>query len=95
MGRLASHLRHWFVSSCSSFSFVGLAVATLFFAASMTPSLLPRHYAVQGVLSGFALAAGYGVGVFLVWAWQFLELPRPGERLDRASKQATAAVVAV
>lgn len=41
-----------------SFSFIGLVVATLFFAVSLTPSLLPRHYPVQGILSGFALAAG-------------------------------------
>lgn len=39
-----------------SFSFVGLVVAALFFAASLTPSLLPRHFAAQGVLSGFSLA---------------------------------------
>ena len=36
-----------------------------FFAASVTPSLLPREFIVQGIESGFALAIGYGVGVFL------------------------------
>ena len=46
------------------FSTVGLLVGTLFFAASLTPSLNPRSVLVQGVLSGFCLAAGYGVGVF-------------------------------
>jgi uncharacterized membrane protein len=40
----------------ASFSFVGLVVATFFFAESLTPSLLPRNFAVQGVLSGVALA---------------------------------------
>lgn len=35
-----------------SFSFVGLMMAGLFFAASVTPSLLPRTYVVQGILSG-------------------------------------------
>ena len=57
----------------NSFSFVGLAVATFFFAASLTPSLLPRKFIVQGLLSGFALAAGYGVGVALVALYHFLE----------------------
>lgn len=79
----------------ASFSFVGLAVATLFFAASLSPSLLPRHFAVQGVLSGFALALGYGVGVFVVWLWLYLEIPRPKDKLRRASQWTTAFVVVV
>lgn len=79
----------------ASFSFVGLAVATLCFAASLTPSLLPRHFAVQGVLSGFALGVGYAVGVLLVWTWQYLEIPPPKATLQRACKLATSAVVTV
>ena len=47
------------------FSYVGLAFGTFFFCASVTPSLLPREFIVQGIESGFALAIGYGVGVFL------------------------------
>lgn len=85
-----------FVQRCyASFSFWGLVVATLFFAASLTPSLLPRHFAVQGLLSGIALAVGYGVGVFLVWLWGYLELPKPGVKLERVSQQFTAVGVAV
>jgi len=81
--------------SWKSFSYWGLVVATLFFAASLTPSLLPRHYAVQGVLSGLALAVGYGVGVALVWLWIFMELPQPGERLEKSSRLLAAVAVAV
>lgn len=81
---------------CASFSYWGLMLATLFFAASLTPSLLPRHYAAQGLLSGIALAVGYGVGVLGVWLWHYLELPRAGERLNQASRVlTTVAVVAV
>lgn len=79
----------------ASFSFVGLAFATLFFAASLTPSLLPRHYTVQGLESGFALAAGYGVGVFIVWLWLYLEIPKPSDKVQRASKWITSIVVAL
>ena len=43
----------------------GLVVATLFFAASLTPSLTPRITIAQAVLSGLCLAAGYGLGVLL------------------------------
>lgn len=40
----------------------GLLGAALAFAASLTPGLYPRHWLVQGVLSGVALASGYGFG---------------------------------
>ncbi len=76
-----------------SFSFVGLVVATLFFAGSVTPSLLPRPYFVQGILSGVSLAIGYAVGVASVWSWQFLELQRPGPKLERWSKRVTMVIV--
>ncbi len=79
----------------ASFSFVGLALATLFFAASLSPSLLPRNFLVQGLLSGFALAVGYGVGVFFVWLWRYLEIPIPRERTQRLSKWITSATVAI
>jgi uncharacterized membrane protein len=87
--------REWLGRGWTSFSFVGLAVATLFFAASLSPSLLPRPFVVQGILSGFALAVGYGVGVFFVWLWLYLEIPRPQEKLQTLSKRVTTIVVAV
>ena len=52
---------------------VGLLLAGVFLAASMTPSLLPRPYLVQGILSGFAIAAGYSIGVLGLWGWRFLQ----------------------
>jgi len=79
----------------NSFSFVGLVFATLFFAASVTPSLLPRVYAMQGVLSAFALAIGYGMGVGFHWMYRFLELPEPGGRLRSISKWVAVCIVAV
>lgn len=78
-----------------SFSFVGLMVAALFFAASVTPSLLPRTYLVQGVLSGFALAIGYSIGVSLVWIYQFFEIREPRGRTQTIAKYFTCGVVAV
>ena len=74
----------------AKFSYWGLVVATLFFAASLTPSLLPRNFLFQGLLSGFALAIGYGVGVFAVWLYRYLELPAPGPQLEGLSKKLTA-----
>ncbi len=60
-----------------SLSPVGLALGTLLFAASLTPSLIPRGLVVQGVLSGLSLAAGYGIGFGLRWLWDYLGLARP------------------
>ncbi len=79
----------------STLSTPGLLVATLFFAASLTPSLLPRVVVMQGVLSGVVLAAGYGVGVFLRWGWSYLELPLPGPRTHRISLLIASIVCAV
>jgi uncharacterized membrane protein len=64
----------------ASLSYVGLVVATLSFAASLTPSLLPRQFAVQGILSGLALVVGYGIGTGAEWLWRYMELPPPSAR---------------
>src|SRR6516162_10701368 len=81
-----------------SFSTGGLLLGTLFFAASLTPTLLPRGFLTQGVLAGCSLAAGYGIGVFGRWLWAYMELPPPKGRLLRLAKLAAVtgcAVVAV
>ena len=85
----------WITRYGMSFSFVGLAFGAVFFAASLTPSLLPRTYATQGALSGFALAVGYGVGILAVLLWLYLELPPPAGRLDRLSRWLTSVGVAL
>lgn len=79
----------------ASFSYVGLIVATIFFAASLTPSLLPRVYLVQGVLSGFALAAGYCVGWILQWLWRALQLAEPTGNTLVWCKRLTTVCVAI
>ncbi|AHV91910.1 hypothetical protein FYA67_14600 [Bordetella holmesii] len=53
-----------------------MVLGTLLFAASLTPSLVPRSPMVQGLLGGFCLAAGYGLGVLMRRAWQMMALPR-------------------
>ncbi len=79
-------LPNWLVRFWSSFSMTGLLLATLFFAASLTPTLIPRNYLTQGVLSGVAAAAGYGLGFFLRWLWRYLELPEFRARTQFISK---------
>ena len=60
---------------------VGVLAGTLFFAASLTPSLLPRSFLLQGALSGFSFAAGYLVGVFARWLWFYMEMPTPSQKV--------------
>ena len=70
-------------ATTKSLSVFGVLLAVLFFAASLSPSLLPRPFQLQGVLSGFALASGYGCGVLLILVWDYLELPYLQGRLRR------------
>ncbi|MFB7721227.1 alpha/beta hydrolase [Nocardia sp. NPDC056100] len=54
----------------------GLVVATLFFAWSLTPSLVPRDWLFQGLISGLNAAAGYGLGCVLQWLFRKWIRPR-------------------
>ncbi|MCC3328591.1 alpha/beta hydrolase [Nocardia abscessus] len=57
-------------------NYVGLVVATVFFALSVTPSLLPRDWLFQGLISGINAALGYGVGCLLEWLFRLWVRPR-------------------
>nr|WP_228537012.1 alpha/beta-hydrolase family protein [Nocardia sp. XZ_19_231] len=56
--------------------YVGLIVATMFFGLSLTPSLLPRDWFFQGLLSGINATIGYGLGCALSWVWRKWIAPR-------------------
>lgn len=58
-----------------------LLLALLFFAASLTPSLIPREWMVQGVLGGVVMALGYLIGRILVLLWWLMELPKLNSRV--------------
>jgi uncharacterized membrane protein len=77
-----------------SFSGLGVLLGAVFFAASLTPSLIPRTVLLQGALGGASFALGYGFGVLVLWLWEYLELPIPGVRLRSGAAWAAAAVAA-
>ncbi len=56
-------------------AFLPLLLGLLFFAASLTPSLIPRPWVLQGILAGLVTAIGYAIGQFSHAVWQGLELP--------------------
>ena len=82
-----------FLRRVSSF---GLLIGALFFAASLTPSLIPRGFLLQGILGGVCLAAGYGIGTGLGALWRYMELPElTGRRALWATIVAAVAALAL
>jgi uncharacterized membrane protein len=72
-------------------NYVGLVAAAVFFAWSVTPSLLPRDWLFQGLISGVNAVIGYGVGCVLDWLFRRwvrpkLPWPAPGVRVRYAVK---------
>jgi beta-lactam-binding protein with PASTA domain len=53
----------------------GVAVAVAFYCLALTPSLLPRPWYLQGVISGILAATGYMVGVFADEGGQLVPVP--------------------
>lgn len=71
----------WFIRrQLLSLSGVGLMLGALFFAAALTPTLIPRSYLTQGVLAGGCFSIGYFAGVLWRRLWHYLELPEPSAR---------------
>lgn len=64
-------------------SIAGVLLGTVFFAFSLTPSLVPRPVPVQGILSGLSFAAGYAIGTAGLWLWLFFHLPTTPPRATR------------
>ncbi|WP_312798138.1 alpha/beta-hydrolase N-terminal domain-containing protein, partial [Tianweitania sp.] len=67
-------MKDLFLSFPRSFSVPALCLGTVFFAASLTPSLLPRDFLVQGLLSGVAFSVGYAIAMLLKWLGLYLGL---------------------
>ncbi|MFT4014188.1 MAG: alpha/beta-hydrolase family protein [Paracoccus sp. (in: a-proteobacteria)] len=62
------------------FSILPLLMGLLLAAASLTPSLIPRDWVMQGGLAGVSMAAGYLLTQFLLAIWRTLEIPVPPRR---------------
>ncbi len=58
------------------FSVPCMLLGLLFFAASLTPSLIPRGPEVQGILGGLVTALGYLIGQVVGLLWRAAEMPR-------------------
>ena len=56
-------------------SITGAALGIVFAAMSSTPSLVPRGWLIEALLSGVCMAVGYALGAFVGWAYRALGLP--------------------
>lgn len=66
-------------------NFLGLVAAVLFLCASLTPSLLPRDWIFQSIVSGLVMAAGYGIGTLFSHLWRHLPVGEPPPGVKRAA----------
>lgn len=73
--RPTHRIRDGLLSLGQSLSAIGLIIAALLWAASMTPSLIPRTPVIQGVVTATCAATGYALGRAIQWLWMFLGLP--------------------
>ncbi|UGY93418.1 alpha/beta hydrolase [Streptomyces gobiensis] len=58
-------------------------VATVFFWLSLTPSLVPRPWYLQGVIGGITAAIGYALGCLLSWVIPMVVRWRPSEETQQ------------
>jgi len=72
---------------------IGLLVAILSAWASLTPSLIPRTWAVQGIVTGLSVISGYAIGTFVSWVLGAFDVRlRPGARGTALTRRLTAIV---
>ena len=74
------------------YTWSGTLGAVLFGCASLTPSLLPRGWVLQGLIAGITAAIGYGVGVTIAWFVAELTESRMSAGFRTRAWQALAAV---
>lgn len=65
---------------------------TTLFALSLTPSLIPRSFPIQALLSGVLAFIGFEIGLILARVWRYLELPRLPDRWSRPAAFATGTI---
>ena len=97
-GRLAPPGRWSFARTrryVARFSSAGLTTALIFYCLSLTPSLLPRAWYLQAVMSAVTALIGYGIGALIGWLLRSLIPWRPEPPVRRAGWWALAAAAVV
>ena len=66
--------------SLGRLSLTGAVLGLTFGAMSVTPSLVPRAWFLQSLVTGLCVVTGYGLGAFAGWAYRALRLPNLPDR---------------
>ncbi len=90
-GSAGGHRQAWMPQWVSS---TAVVIGTLFFSASLTPSLIPRTYVVEGILSGLCFSFGFGIGVLCRRLWEYMHFPKLDEQQLRTLRLFTVIVCA-
>ena len=69
------------------YAWSGTAGAVVMASSAFTPSLLPRGWALQGLVAGVAAATGYGFGVLVAWFVRAVTDWQPTPRVRRRAWQ--------
>ena len=96
--RPARPRRRWLAATrryLAGFSPAGLAGALVFYCLSLTPSLLPRAWYLQAVMSAVTAAIGYAAGLLAGWLLRSLIPWRPGRVARYAGRWVLAVAVVV
>ena len=76
-------------------SLTGAVLGLTFGAMSVTPSLVPRAWFLQSLVTGLCVVTGYGLGAFAGWAYRALRLPNLPDRARSVAWKALAALAVV
>ncbi|MCA3562107.1 MAG: alpha/beta-hydrolase family protein [Aestuariivirga sp.] len=92
MGKLGTAL---YQRLTGPFSAAGLILGALFWAAALTPSLIPRDGLLQGAIGGLCFSTGYALAVGIAALWVWLGLPLPPRLLLKPMRVLAAAAAIV
>ena len=76
-------------------SLTGGVLGLTFGAMSVTPSLVPRAWFLQALVTGLCVVTGYGLGAFVGWAYRTLRLPNLPDRARSVAWKALGALAVV
>ena len=76
-------------------SLTGAVLGLTFGAMSVTPSLVPRAWFLQSLVTGLCVVTGYGLGAFVGWAYRALRLPTLPDRARSVAWKALGALAVV
>ncbi len=76
---IANKTSRLYICKLQSYSYMGMFTGLVFYCLSMLPSLLPRPWLFQALVSAISLAVGYGIGAGIASVWRWLDFAQPSK----------------